>query len=163
MIERCWRACLIALLLALGCADDGASPRRFQSYSLGIDLSGQQVSTDAYPGQVVVVCFWATWAPPSRRQLAALDSLQIEFPDMVHVAAVSLDTMDALAPYLATHPLGIAVSRDPDLTAMRAITSSGLIPTTILLDSHGRIRSEDRGLQGLQQLRDRVMPLLSGN
>jgi thiol-disulfide isomerase/thioredoxin len=155
------------LLLCFGCGDPGDpgdpedSPTPVPSYSLGVGLDGYPVSTDQFRGKALVVTFWATWCYPCRNQLPELDSLLVAYPSSIRVIGVSNDTETRLVRHFLDHnPLGFPVSLDSLGTAFVAITNSGVIPTTIFLDSQGRLRSEVVGHQSLRQLRDQLTPLV---
>src|SRR5687767_10454531 len=65
------------------------------------DISGKQVSLKDYRGKVVLVDFWATWCPPCRVSIPAMEELHKEYgPKGLQVLSVSMDEdVELVAPF----------------------------------------------------------------
>ena len=119
----------------------GAKPAEAPGYEL-ITLSGDTVRSDDLVGRVVVVNFWATWCPPCRLEMPSLQKLhERRAGDGVVVLGFSTDVgADAgvrtfLEERGITYPVGMATAAHH-----RAFGGIPGIPTTFILDRHGRVR-----------------------
>ena len=108
------------------------------------DLEGRTVRLEDLRGRLVVVNFWATWCTPCRLEIPALSRFARSHPDVV--------------------VLGLAVDDDPDLVrrtaaeleidypvllsdiATRKAYGIETLPTTVIVDPEGRVRSARSGL-----------------
>jgi thiol-disulfide isomerase/thioredoxin len=55
-------------------------------------IDGKFVELSSFRGKAVLISFWATWCPPCRRELPALEKLQqIIDPRLLEIVAVSID------------------------------------------------------------------------
>jgi thiol-disulfide isomerase/thioredoxin len=61
------------------------------------DLRGQELSLAGLRGRLVLVNFWATWCPPCRAELPALEELSRDRPGCLAVVGVAVNSGDALA------------------------------------------------------------------
>ena len=144
------RRAVIALAV-LACAParppvDGAAAPRVLALALP-DLEGREVDVGAERGRVRVVDFWATWCAPCREELPALAALERELgPRGLVVYAVSYDEdRAAIGPFLSS--AGPAPRVLWDAGGERSAGACGVrrLPTTLLVDRHGRIRYVHEG------------------
>ena len=108
---------------------------------------GKTINVEAYRGRIVIVCFFATWSPPS---ILALDSIKralAAFPkDRVQFLGVSLDTKpEPLGELLRTKAPDWPVLRDGLGWESPLIRSFGInaLPTVWFLDREGKLRALD--------------------
>ena len=106
------------------------------------NLDEQPVDLAAYRGEVVVVNFWATWCPPCRREMPALERLHLKTADeKIRVIAVNVgedfDTVFSLTGQLTPAPT-FPMLFDAEATSMEPWKIRGL-PTTYVVDPVGRI------------------------
>lgn len=107
----------------------------------GITLSGSPISLDDVQGKVVLINFWATWCPPCRLEMPAMQTLHDRYRDQgFEILAVNLqeqdDQMSAFVDEMGlTFP--IIVDRTGDLSSAYRVTS---LPTTFIVDREGLIR-----------------------
>jgi thiol-disulfide isomerase/thioredoxin len=59
------------------------------------DLSGTDTSIRSWPGQPLIVNFWATWCAPCLREIPMLKAYQQENPD-VRIVGIALDSEEAV-------------------------------------------------------------------
>ncbi|MFB6457849.1 TlpA family protein disulfide reductase [Chitinophaga sp. Hz27] len=110
------------------------------------DESGNMVSIASLKGKVVFLNFWATWCPPCRAEMPALNQLYQELkndPDIVFLI-VDADSNLAKASKFQqengyTLPLYAAAS------AIAPKVYSGTLPTTVIIDKKGNIRERYTG------------------
>ena len=105
-------------------------------------LDGRTVGPEELEGRVVVLNFWATWCPPCRLEIPALQSLHEELEgEGVLVLGLSTDVASTaevnafLAERDVTYPVGMATARQ-----RRDFGGISALPTTFILDREGVIR-----------------------
>lgn len=104
------------------------------------DGEGHKLKLTDFAGRVVLLNVWATWCPPCREEMPALDTLQTRLggPEFI-VVPISIDTggLDAVNRFydeIGIRTLGRYWGED--LRVQLAFAVFGL-PTTLLLDRKG--------------------------
>jgi thiol-disulfide isomerase/thioredoxin len=107
------------------------------------DLAFRQVADDAprrlseLKGKVVLVNLWATWCPPCRKELPAIDRLQKAYADRgLVVVTLSDEERGRLLKFAAEHPL----STLNVYTQERGWLDVGGRPLSLLIDRQGTVR-----------------------
>ncbi len=126
------------------------------------DLTGQAVTLSALRGRVVVLNFWATWCPPCRSEVPALQAAYQQYQSR-GVALIGIDLKEDaatiqqfIAPYGVTYP----IVRDETGRVSSQYQVAG-IPTTIIIDADGVIRARHIGPVTEAQFAEYVEPLLT--
>ena len=105
-----------------------------------IDGDGNKLSLSAFCGKSVLLNIWATWCPPCRKEMPALDRLEQKLGSpRFTVIALSTDTsglLDVKAFFQAFGLKSLGVYLDEEGAAMRELRIIGL-PTTILINEQG--------------------------
>ncbi len=116
------------------------------------DFSGTPIESSALKGELVVVNFWATWAPGCSKEIPELIQLQKKYQGKVRFIAIALG--------LATEPDAQKLAREFDLNYPTAMAVSDFhqkfggidaIPSTFVIDREwnlvnrytGRIRADE--------------------
>jgi thiol-disulfide isomerase/thioredoxin len=105
-----------------------------------IGADGQTLRLSSYRGKVVVVNFWATWCPPCREELPALQRVAASEPDVVVLEVDLMEPGDKARSFLDS--LGLD-RLQPVLDADGATTRRfGVLslPSTFFVDKDGVIR-----------------------
>lgn len=91
-----------------------------------------------------VVNLWASWCPPCREELPALQRYADAYADEVHVIGVITDDRPEAAAALATD-LGITLPGldDPDRQLLSHV--GGALPVTLFVDDAGQVRHVEYG------------------
>ncbi len=100
--------------------------------------NGQKLRLADYQGKVVLLNFWATWCPPCREEMPAMERLYQRYKDRgVVVLAVSVDAEGGpvVAPFVKEQKFTFHVGVDPkmemaDRYGVRAIPSTFLVSKT---------------------------------
>ncbi len=127
-------------------------------------LGGGQWTMANHRGQVVLVNYWATWCGPCREEIPGLSNLARELrPEGLAVVGVSIDKgprakvqafVDAMqVPYPVAFPSPLS-QMEWGMTG---------IPTTILIDRHGRVAKSYVGAVREADFRADVKTLLAEN
>ena len=140
---------LALLLVGAGAAAAAERPASFVWHSEPrsvpelqfVDGEGQARTLGDFRGKVVLLNVWATWCPPCRQEMPALDALQATLggPDFA-VVALSVDRAGANPVrrfYDQTGVKRLALYLDVSGRALRDLGAVGL-PTTLLIDRGGR-------------------------
>jgi len=126
------------------------------------DMDGRAFRLSELQGNVVVVNFWATWCGPCRAEIPGFIDLQEEMRDQgVIFVGVAMDDggFDTVRPYVEKHGINYTqIVGDGSLA--RRFGSTGVLPTTFLIDAEGRIRYQHEGLLLKMALRPALKELL---
>jgi thiol-disulfide isomerase/thioredoxin len=101
---------------------------------------GHQHRLADWQGKVVVLNFWATWCPPCRAEMPALDALQgaMEADVAVVTVATGRNQPAAIDRFFAEAAITrLPILLDPKSALAREMGVAGL-PVTVLLDREGR-------------------------
>jgi thiol-disulfide isomerase/thioredoxin len=102
-------------------------------------LEGKSVSLADFAGKPTVVNLWATWCPPCRREMPALQRAQAANPDVNIVFVNQGEEAGAIAAFVDREGLVLRnVLVDPQSRAGAALGHSAL-PTTLFFDAHGQL------------------------
>lgn len=127
-----------------GCAPSSSSPLVGQMLPpLALpDLDGVLRAPFPEPGYPGLINVWATWCPPCRAEMAALDRLTRALtPRGLSVTAVTVDAdLNLAREYLLASPPAFAVRCDPGGLQMSRMLGTAAIPATILVERVGRVR-----------------------
>lgn len=131
------------------------------------DVSGQTIDMATHIGKdVVVLDFWASWCPPCRKGLPAVDGMAKTFEGQpVAVYAVNIMEGEALVKeFAASTGLNLPILMDKTGIVAEDYGVTG-IPQTVIIDQSGRIHAIHVGL-GLRfqaTLEGQVQALLDGS
>jgi cytochrome c biogenesis protein CcmG, thiol:disulfide interchange protein DsbE len=109
-------------------------------------LDGTAVTLRELSGQVVLVNVWATWCPPCRAEMPAIQQAYEEYRDRgFTVLAVNLrEDAAAIAPFLEQRQLTFPILLDRDGQASAAYQAHAL-PSSFFVDRRGVLRAVYRG------------------
>ena len=118
----------------------------FTSTIVGGQDEGDRVVLDALRGRVVVLDFWASWCPPCRASIPALDAFAQRHPEVV-VLGVNTETERPASFVRSAHEaLGARYPtvQDADGRIQAAYEITGL-PTILVLDAEGTVHDAHVG------------------
>jgi cytochrome c biogenesis protein CcmG, thiol:disulfide interchange protein DsbE len=144
--RQIWSLGVLVLALAGACSD---APRP------GVPTAGEPAPAFAAPllggdtlsladlrGQTVVLNIWATWCPPCREEMPALEQLHQQYAaDGLQVVGVSIDSRAAATEvrrFLDDNAISFTILHDADERVTRAFRTAG-VPETFLIDREGRV------------------------
>jgi cytochrome c biogenesis protein CcmG/thiol:disulfide interchange protein DsbE len=142
------RAGLVAFCLAILLAACGDSANEYAPLQRGdeapaygaVSLDGDSVALASLAGRPVLLNVWATWCPPCREEMPALQELHDRYDERgLAVVAVSLDASAADAAAFARElGLTLRLLHDPAGRVTRTFRTTG-VPETFLIGADGRI------------------------
>jgi len=146
----CLPAALLLLLLSTAAAAEEELSHSFArvdpplsvpDFSLP-DMDGEQHALQDYRGKVVLINFWATWCPPCRREMPALEQLYRKLADQPFAVLAVNQWEDADLVFAYMGDLNVFPSFpilfDPESRVSAEFGVKGL-PTSFLLDRQGRV------------------------
>jgi cytochrome c biogenesis protein CcmG, thiol:disulfide interchange protein DsbE len=156
--------CAILSLLpvpgALAAPEVGAQAPAFVAQ----ELNGQTFDLAAQRGKVVIVNFWATWCPPCRKEMPALDAFYRKYHGQgLEMIGVSVDRPhDGFEVHnvMQSFSYPAAISDDAKVNDFGTPSS---VPVTFIVDRKGIVSAEltpDGTAVTEQSLRKLVLPLL---
>jgi peroxiredoxin len=107
-------------------------------------LEGENFNLGAQRGNPVILNLWASWCPPCRAEMAALQQVYQEFqPEGLVVAAVNASNQDSVseaAAFVSQNGLTFPVPLDRSGSVSRLYNLTSL-PTTYFIDRSGVIQN----------------------
>ncbi|WP_413854493.1 TlpA family protein disulfide reductase [Candidatus Ruminimicrobium bovinum] len=116
------------------------------------DLSGKTVSLEDFKGKVVFVDFWATWCPPCRASIPAVEELYEKYKDNNDVCFLGInlsEDKDTVAKFVEKQGITYKIL----LSNNKVITDYGIrsIPAFFIIDKNGTVANKYLGYrQGLE-------------
>lgn len=107
-----------------------------------VTLSGEELSTAALRGKVVVVNFWATTCAPCLREMPKLVEAHGKFAPRGYetvAVAMSYDSPTAVAAYTEQRALPFKIVLDTEGELAKRFDDVRFTPVSIVLDKQGRI------------------------
>ncbi len=144
---------------ALGVASSNLAAPDFELTT----LHGDRIASADLRGKVVLVNFWATWCPPCRLEMPGFQSVYNDKKgEGFALVGVSVDRGGSagVESYLAEHHISYPVAMAPG-GIENAFGGVYMLPSSFLIDRHGRIRYQVKGIFAGPALRRAVDNLLA--
>jgi peroxiredoxin len=126
------------------------------------DTAGNSSSLAAYRGQVVLVNLWATWCPPCKEEMPALESFYRKYKQdgFVIVAINDGDPAPDVLQFVEEYGLTFPVWLDPAYIATEQAFKTLNLPTSYIIDRSGTIVLSWVGGINEKTLEDYVTPII---
>jgi thiol-disulfide isomerase/thioredoxin len=130
------------------------------------DSAGNSVKLSDMTGRPVMVNFWASWCPPCREEMPYIEELYREQGGEISFMIIDLvgggETRDTAEKFLKSQGYTFPVYYDNtgEAADQYAITA---IPTSVFIDSRGRIVSSVRGAMDKSTMRGRLDSIKSSD
>lgn len=119
-------------------------------------LDGSAVALTSFTGRPVVINLWASWCPPCRREMPAMQMTQRAHPEIAFVFVNQGESAEIVNHYLAAQGLQTQnVVLDPAKQVSTRTVSSGY-PTTLFYDAKGRLYLRHMGELSRATLEEKI-------
>lgn len=110
-------------------------------------LNGDDIHLVDYRGQVVLLNFWATWCPPCRAEMPAIQAAYAarQQEGFSVLAINNAETPAQIRPFVGALGLSFPVVLDQDARLQRHFSITGY-PTSIFVDAEGEIYATHFGM-----------------
>lgn len=106
------------------------------------DLEGRIVRLSDLKGRPVLVNFWATWCPPCREEMPAIEEFYRKYEGRIEVVGVDVgEKPETVREFLADQPFSWTFALDASGTAMQSYLVSA-IPMSYFIDADGVIQAK---------------------
>ncbi len=105
-----------------------------------VDMAGDLHQLSGYRGRVVIVNFWATWCPPCREEMPAMQHAweQLKQENIAMLAINVGEDEDTIFTFTADYPVEFPLLLDRSSEVIQRWPVRGL-PTTFVVDPQGRL------------------------
>jgi peroxiredoxin len=111
---------------------------------LGVDGAVHQLSQ--WRGQPVLLNFWATWCPPCRAELPALQAASERYAGRITIIGIAVgETAEQVAPFVAQYGLTYPLLLDLDNNVTEARYAIRGLPTTLFVAADGIVSARHIG------------------
>ena len=129
-------------------------------------FGGEEISTTAMQGKIIVINFWASWCKPCEGEAADMEAVWKEYAPggkVVFLGVDYVDTEPAARKYLDT--FAISYPNGPDLgTRISQTFRITGVPETYFIDQNGKLVYAQKGPFGSQaEIKAIIDPLLQQN
>ena len=126
-------------------------------------LDGTPDSLANYRGKIVFMNLWATWCPPCRHEMPALERFSREYQSrgVIVLGVDQGESARVAGTFARSLHISYPILLDENEAYGRAYAAVGL-PTTIIISRAGRILRGIDGEMTLPQMRAAVAPALAG-
>jgi peroxiredoxin len=127
-------------------------------------LAGENLSLNSLQGKPVLVTFWATTCPGCVSEIPHLADLYRELgPKGLQIVAIAMsyDEPGQVRVLSQQKQIPYTVAFDSDGSAAKAFGNVQLTPTSFLLDPQGHIVQQKIGEMNMDQVRNRILGMLS--
>lgn len=112
-------------------------------------ISGELIDGNFFQskrGQVLVINVWASWCSPCRAEAPTLQALSEKFPDVQFLGILTRDNLTAAQSFVERFNITFPSLRDDAiLLEFNDSLIASAIPTTLVIDSKGRIAARIGG------------------
>jgi len=112
---------------------------------------GKKVNLADYQGKKVILNFWATWCPPCKAEMPALQDLYERLNGHIEILAINIDPENDVSKFVKKHKLTFPILLDQTGKVNESYSILS-VPTTFLLDENGTIIKKQIGAMTLEQM-----------
>lgn len=124
-------------------------------------LEGETAVLDEYAGDVVLINFWATWCPPCKAEMPAINAFYEANQEkgLMVLGVNAQEDRATVSQFIETNGFTFPILLDSvgDVARQFQVNS---YPTTIIVDRNGTIQTIHNGLITAEQLETMVTPYL---
>lgn len=117
-----------------------------------LNLEGKPVRLSEFKGKKIMLNFWATWCPPCKEEMPAIQKFYTEKGNSVQILAVNLDPDNNVREFAEKLKVNFPILLDNDEEVMGAYKIL-TIPTTFFIDEEGIIQNKYLGPLTVEQMK----------
>ncbi|WP_079509089.1 redoxin domain-containing protein [Mesobacillus jeotgali] len=117
------------------------------------NLRGEEVDLKNYRGKKVMINFWATWCPPCKKEMPAMEELYKNYSQEVEILAINLDPANDVKTFVKENNLTFPILLD-ELASTQQTYQVVSIPTTFIIDEKGQILKKHIGSMTYEQMKE---------
>lgn len=124
-------------------------------------LEGEAISLSDYKGKKILVNFWATWCPPCKKEMPAIQQFSDEAGEDMIVLAVNIDPENDPIGFANKYKLTFPILLDHQ-EVKKPISDQYqvmAIPSTFFIDSKGNIQNKFIGEMKLKDIKQNMSRL----
>lgn len=101
---------------------------------------GKTYQLSKFKGKLVLLNFWATWCPPCREEMPAMERAWQKLKDgnIIFLAVNVGETIDQIFPFTASYPVSFPLLMDEKGEVVKQYPVIGL-PTTYIISTEGKV------------------------
>ncbi|HAH95970.1 MAG TPA: hypothetical protein DCL69_03595 [Firmicutes bacterium] len=117
------------------------------------------VTLESLRGKPVFLNFWATWCGPCREELPDLQQMYLKYGDRIQFFTISAESANTVRKFMGKNAYTFPVFLDVNekLNNEHKIRA---IPTTMILDTEGRVRESHIGTMSAEQMEAFILAVL---
>lgn len=116
----------------------------------GLDDAGATVTNASFAGKVYVVNFWYAACPPCRAEAPDLVAVSAKYPAVPFLGVNISDSADVVRTFAAKFGIPYPSIIDADTASVQLAFAGAVapnaVPTTLVIDRHGRVAARISGL-----------------
>ena len=152
---------LFVITLFIGCTNRSERTANAASDFILQDMDGKKVNLADFKGKPVLIDFWATWCPPCRDAIPAIEKLHKTYSGKgLVVLGISLDQggWDDVKSFIAEYGITYPVLKGTEEVAAQYKVRT--IPMLVIVDKEGKIYKRYLGFGDDQQLEKEIKSVL---
>ncbi|MFP5108024.1 redoxin domain-containing protein [Neobacillus sp. C211] len=116
-------------------------------------LTGETVKLSNLKGKKVMLNFWATWCPPCKAEMPAMEQFSKQMEKDIVILAVNIDPQLDVQGFVDENKITFPIPLDADDKVNETYQVLS-IPTTYFIDSKGMIQNKYVGGMKLEDMKD---------
>jgi peroxiredoxin len=116
-------------------------------------LTGETIKLSNLKGKRVMLNFWATWCPPCKAEMPAMEQFSKQMPKDIVILAVNIDPQLDVKGFVDKNKITFPILLDAEDTVNETYQVLS-IPTTYFIDSKGIIQNKYIGEMKLDDMKD---------
>jgi peroxiredoxin len=117
------------------------------------NLAGEEINLKDYRGKKVMLNFWATWCPPCKEEMRAMEKFYKENSKEVEILAVNLDPQNNVKGFVEENELTFPILLDEEGSTQQTYSVIS-IPTTLIIDEQGLILKKHIGSMTIEKMEE---------
>ncbi len=119
-------------------------------------LEGKEVKLSDFKGKKVMINFWATWCPPCKAEMPAMQQLYNQANGYFDILAINIDPQNDVKGFVSENRLTFPILLDESGKTNQGYSIIS-IPTTFLINEKGIIEKKHIGAMTFEQMEEFIL------